>query len=452
MRTVAAIAALLFAAGCGPAREASSTSSKTRSLSAYGMSIDLASGWSGRILLGADRRPVLHAGSFPVPSNDDDSGEIAKESMGRDMYLNVRDLGPGVSAQALPVSFSASEFAQPHSRGWRVNEASREVAASGELYRVTAVSGGQDPPSERALDEANGVLRSLALDTYVHSTVPALPPNAKQIQDYGIRMRLPADWKGKVTRGELGAGSAHIQLRLLERGGTDVAFAAAKLPIELSDAEFVDPGIGFDPKIVAGTGRSFIDHGREFVLWVEADSLPPNPRAVEQANQALATLVVEPGDFYPGKVEPATLATANGWHTGTNGPVEVQPEGQQTSTWASTIPYRDDPQEFPHETLEQLPPQGIVLTVQLFGPDKNGGGRNRADRPPFRLSQAERSYPWEGQIGKIPLYHIGGRVPGQRYDVDIAVFFGRLHASPGQMRVADEELKRLTFPDWSSTD
>ncbi len=452
MRAVAAIAALLVAAGCGPAHEASSTSGKTRSLSAYGMSVALPSGWTGRILLGAAGRPVLHAGSFPVPSNDDDSGEIAKESMGRDMYLNVRDLGPGVSAQALPVSFSASEFAPPHARGWRVNEASREIAASGELYRVTALSGGQDPPSQRELDEANGVLRTLALDPYVHSTVPALPPAATQIEGYGISMRLPGDWKGKVTRGELDAGSAQIHLRLLERGGTDVAFAARKLPIELSDAEFVGPGAGFDPKIVAGTGRSFISHGREFVLWVEADSLPPDPRAVEQANEALATLKVEPGDFYPGKVEPATFATASGWNTRTNGSVEVQPEGQQTWTWASTMPYRDDPLQLRREALERLPSDGIVINVQLFGPDEKGGGRNRVDKPPFRLRQARRIYPWEGQIREIPLYHIGGRVPAQQYDVDIAVFFGRLHPTPGQIAAADAELTRLSFPDWSSTD
>jgi hypothetical protein len=452
MRAVAAIAALVVAAGCGPAHEASSTPGKTRSLSAYGMSVALPSGWTGRILLGAAGRPVLHAGSFPVPSNDDDSGEIAKESMGRDIYLNVRDLGPGVSAQALPVSFSASEFAPPHARGWRVNEASREIAASGELYRVTALSGGQDPPSQRELDEANGVLRTLALDPYVHYTVPALPPAATQIEGYGISMRLPGDWKGKVTRGELDAGSAQIHLRLLERGGTDIAFAARKLPIELSNAEFVGPGGGFDPRIVAGTGRSFIVHGREFVLWVEADSLPPDPWAVEQTNEALATLKVEPGDFYPGKVEPAAFATASGWNTGTNGSVEVQPEGQQTWTWASTIPFADDPPEFPSRTLRRLPPGGIVITAQLFGPDKNGGGRNRAASPPFRLSQGQRSYPWEGQIGKIPLYHIGGRVPGQRYDVGIAVFFGRLHPTPDQVAAADAELARLDTPDWSATD
>ena len=452
MRVLIAIAALFVAAGCGQAKQGSSPSIHARPLSAYGMTVALPSGWSGRILLGAAGRPVLHAGSFPLPSNDDDWGELAKESMGRDIYLNVRDLGPGASAEALPVSFSASEFAQLHSRGWRVTEASREIAASGQLYRVTALSGGPAPPSERELDEANGVLRTLTLAPCVHGAVPPLPAASKQIEGYGISMRLPPGWKGSVTRGELNAESRDISLRLLERGGTDVPFATRKLPIELSDAEFVDPGGGFDPKIVAATGRSFIAHGRDFVLWVEADSLPPGPLAVEQANQALATLAVEPGDFYPGKVEPATFASADGWHAGTSGPVEVQPEGQQTWTWASTIPYVDDPQESQWSTLRRLPPDGIVITVQVFGPDKNGGGQNRADRPPFRLSQAERNYPWEGQIGKIPLYHIGGRVPGQRYDVDIAVFFGRLHPTPGQIAVADAELVRLQTPEWSSTD
>ncbi len=82
-------------------------------LSAYGMSIELPSGWSGRILVGAEGRPVLHAASFPLPSNDGDSGEMAKESMGREIYLNVRDLGPGGSGDALLVSFSTSDFGAP---------------------------------------------------------------------------------------------------------------------------------------------------------------------------------------------------------------------------------------------------------------------------------------------------------------------------------------------------
>ena len=450
MRVLVAIAVVVLAAGCGPAKEGSDLPNDTSSLRAYGMSVSLPSAWSGRILLGATGRPVLHVGSFPLPTNDDDQGEIAKESMGRDMYLNVRDLGSGESANELPVSFSSSDFARPRTRVWRITEASREVAAAGERYRITAVSGGQDPPSDNALAEANSVLRTLRLEPFVHVKVPPLPATAKQIQGYGISMRLPRGWDGSVTSGELNAGSQDIHLRLLERGGTDVDFATRVLPIELSDAEFVGPGGGFDPKIVAGTGRSFIDHGREFVLWVEADTLPPSRLAVEQANQALATLEVEPGDFYPGRVEPATFAAADGWHSGTNGAVEVQPEGQQTWSWASTIPYLDEPPQFPPSTtLRRLPADGIVITVQVFGPDEHGGGRNRANRPPFRLDQASRGYPWEGQIGEIPLYSIGGRATGQSYDVDIAVFFGRNRPTRAQIAAADAELARLKLPDWN---
>lgn len=220
-------------------------------------------------------------------------------------------------------------------------------------------------------------------------------------------------------------------------------------PIRLSSAEFVGPSPGTDPRIAAGTGRSFIDHGRDFVLSVEADSLPPSPELVTQANQALATLDVKPGDFYPGTVEPATFAAADGWHAGNSGQTDVRPEGQQTWTWASTVPYLDEPMQFPpRKSLEQLPPDGIVIGVMLFGPDKRS---SRKAEPPFRIAQAARAYPWEGQVGEFPLYHIAGRTPGQQYNVDIFVFFGRNQPTDEQIAAADAELARLKLPDWGDS-
>ena len=37
---------------------------------------------------------------------------------------------------------------------------------------------------------------------------------------------------------------------------------------------------------------------------------------------------VEPGDFYPGEVEPATFAPAPGWYTGTTGLAAVERESE----------------------------------------------------------------------------------------------------------------------------
>ncbi len=425
-----------------------------RTLRADGISVDLPTGWTGRILLGAAGRAVLHAASFPLPSNDDDSGELAKESMGREIYFNVRDLGPGDSPVEFPITFSASDFGPPPpgpgSMCCRITQVGREVSVSGELYRITAISGGQDPPGDSLLEQANGVLMSLSLSPHTPAAVPSLPADAKRIEGYGISMRLPPGWEGAVTRGKLEASTTGLRLTLRENGGTDAPpFVTGLPPIRISSAEFVGPSPGTDPKIAASTGRSFIDHGRDFVLAIEADSLSPSPELVTEANQALATLDVKAGDFYPGTVEAATFAAADGWRAGSSGSTDVRPDGQQTWTWASTIPYLDEPIQFPpRKTLEQLPPDGIVIDVQMFGPDNPS---TRKAEPPFRMAQADRSDSWEGQVGEIPLYGIAGRVPGQQYELGILVFFGRSHPTAEQISAADAELARLKLPDWSDS-
>jgi hypothetical protein len=462
MRFAGLLAAAALTSGCGPMATHSSSEppADKSALNAYGLSADIPSGWSRRIVLGAEGRPVLHAASFPLPSNDDDSGEIAKESSSG-MYVNVHGLGRNGSADPPPVSFSAADFTEPDPpQGWW--QATRDVAASGELYRITAVSGGRSAPAAMLVAEANQVLGTLVLGPYVPNVVPSLPADAARIKGYGISMRLPTGWNGNVTRGELTASSSDklgaddIQLRMFENGRSpeipDPPFITGVPPIRLTTAEFVPPDGEPDPHVRAITGRSFVDGGRDFVLWVDAGSFPPNPQTVDQANEALATLTVQTGDFYPGTVEPATFRSAEGWHTGTNGTVDVQPDGQHAFTWASTIPYRDEPFDFPpSQTLERLPGDGIVIDVQLDGPDPRLGDRSRPIRLPFRIAEADAGS-FEGLGPENPLYNLVGRAPGQRYEVDISVLFGRAHPTPDQLAAADAELARLHLPDWTSTD
>jgi hypothetical protein len=439
------LAAAAVAAGCGGSLKLPAGHAGTRTLSAYGISVDLPAGWNGRIVLGASGRPVLHAASFPLSANDDDSGEIARETLGQ-AYVNVRNLGPGTSPHAFPVTFTPADFKPSAPTHGRQTEASRQMAASDELFRITVICGGE-APAENVIDEANSVLLGLRLEPYVAAAVRSLPPDAKRIEGYGISMRLPAGWSGGVDRGELDASSGEIRLRLLEHA-SDYGFVTGRAPIELTPAEFVPPSGESDPRIPASSGRSFVDHGRAFMLWVEASSFPPGEGPVNEANEALATLHVEPGDFYPGTVEPATFAQAEGWHTGTSGTTDAKPDGQQTFTWASTAPYRDEPFQFaPRKTLETLPPDGIVIAVQLFGPDEHA----RLATLPLRIAAAEGPSSFEGVGQRTPLYGLGGRMPGQMCGANISVFFGRPHPTPEQIAAADEELARLVLPDWSGT-
>jgi hypothetical protein len=406
------------------------------------MSIAVPQGWEVRIVLGAEGRPVLHAASFDLPTSDDDSGEVARETFGGAAlaYLNVRDLGPGAADDSLPVHFDRASFDRPPdgpgNACCRIVQAARDVSVSGHAYRVTLSVGGDDAPPPATLEQANEILETLALEPH-EPAAPAPPPAARELSRYGIAIALPDGWDGEITRGELVARGDGLSLRLLEHGGSDARFVTTQTPVQLTPAEFLPR----EQTMV--TGHSFVASGREFVLWVEGE---PTARAVERANQALATLRIERGDFYPGLVDPATFAPAGSWTTGTSGSTEVRPDGQQTFTWASTAPYRDEPEQFPPYRTK-LEPDDVLIHVQLYGPTDRANGRVA---PPFRVAQAERNDAWEGQIDGLPLYRIAGRAPGQAYDVGITILFGRAHPTDEQLAAADAELDRLNLPDWET--
>jgi hypothetical protein len=305
-----ALLSLALASGCGdvPVRHASAG----QAVDALGFGLDPPAGWNVRILLGAEGRPVLHAADFPLPANDDDRGEIAHESIGLgQVYVNVRDLGAGEAGSSLPVAFAQAEFPRP----------SRDVTAAGHVYRVTALSGSHDP-SAQDVDEVNALLSTLSLDPYDTQSVPPAH-GGDHLAGYGIEVDLPQGWHGGISPGVVQAASFELSesadprepltpgpdgigFTLREQGGSDAPFVTARLPLQLAASEFVPP----TERLPALTGRSFVANGRKFVLWAYAGSRVPDETALEQANEALASLRVEPGDFYPGAVEPASFEAA----------------------------------------------------------------------------------------------------------------------------------------------
>src|ERR671919_202214 len=96
------VLAMLWLVGCGavegeggpqPSRAGPSLRD-ARTIGGLGIEAELPTGWAARILVGAEGRPVLHAASFPLPANDDDSGSVAQQIIGSAgmAYVNVRDL------------------------------------------------------------------------------------------------------------------------------------------------------------------------------------------------------------------------------------------------------------------------------------------------------------------------------------------------------------------------
>jgi hypothetical protein len=470
VRTAAAAAlalSVVVAAGCGGAETGRQGAGKGRTLSGLGISVELPSGWEGRILLGPTHNlPVLQAASFPLVPGDTEDGEVAQETIGsRGIYINLSDEGPSSeSASQLPVELSRSDFGTPHPGpgylGHAGRYAYRDLVAAGHRHRLVVVAG-HDELDQSGIALINKLLDSVSLERYEPSPQRTSAPTGLRLEGYGMSMRLPAAWQGRILRGLLEASGAGLHVELREHGGTDAPFVTSRFPVQLVQTEFVpacpDACPEWWPHMLAGsaesaepirdaveTGRSFSVNGRDFVLRIASDATPPPAEALEKLNGALKTLEIERGDFYPGRVEPATFGAADGWETGTSGPAEVEPDGQQTSSWAATIPYRDGPFQFPpHRTLEKLAPDDILIVAGL----SQSGPRPQSPERALRLAQAPQTGPFEGTSAEIGQYHLATRFKDE-YDVSVSVFFGRANATAEQLARAQGELDRLHLPEW----
>jgi hypothetical protein len=141
-------------------------------LTGYGISVDLPSGWEGRIYKRPEGDPTLHAGNFPLPVEDGDFGSRALAGMGdRGAFLVVteydRELaGRGLFAPAAPAPLPATS----ELNAWalmRIRKGQfgiqRFMTIGGRPFCVYVVVGSIPGPS-RLLAEANNVLRSLSID------------------------------------------------------------------------------------------------------------------------------------------------------------------------------------------------------------------------------------------------------------------------------------------------
>jgi hypothetical protein len=306
---------------------------------------------------------------------------------------------------------------------------------------------------------------------------------ARQLEPrYGITVTLPAGWEGRLGRGALHAASfplaagdsawapqAGRQMRpddvlvsVFEnepRRGAPLElgeFPELSGPLRLDAADF-EPfdGITEDSR-ATGHGyarRTFQVAGRFFVLFSEAGERVPSPSLLDDLNELLGSLVVDPGDFFPGTVEPARFPERTGWFVGTSGSEEARADGEFTTAWASTIPYADEWNALPpFETLERLPRDGIVIWLGVsrsnrFPPDGEGDETFPAGQPPFSLGDFERRGEWQGQVRDLPAYVLWATVR-HRYQVDLRVYLGRPDPAEATLAEAQAMLDGLELPDW----
>jgi hypothetical protein len=287
------------------------------------------------------------------------------------------------------------------------------------------------------------------------------------ISGYGMTISVPRGWEGEISRGAVRLANRTVPTepgpRTLERGDLVVSVLerepspdewggidADAGPPTLAVDDFTAPESGTAPEHHGVAHRFVSMAGRVFVLFGEAGSRPVREDTVAQANAALGTLEVEPGDFYPGAVAPATFARAPGWHTGDSGPFGRRPWGEQTQSWAATVAYADGPFDLPpRRTVERLPEDGVLVWVGLSRASAPDALRARypALERPYQLADFDVHSVWEGQIRDVPEYELLTRVPGQ-YKVEVRVYFGRGDPTPEMRAAAQAELERLRLPDW----
>jgi hypothetical protein len=294
------------------------------------------------------------------------------------------------------------------------------------------------------------------------------------MQRYGITLEVPAGWDVELTRGAVYAASFDVHAREPTAGlpadgvslhlfEADPAADSPPLELELYPARTRPPALAEsdfrppepDAQRVEGVARrSFSLAGRPFDLFAYSGSLPPPPDALARLNELLTSLAVEPGDFYPGTVAPAEFTLREGWNVNTSGPKPIRADGEWLTAWASTIPYRDPWNALPpHETLEALPDDGVVIWVGLernsrfppTAPDREG--IVPPVEPPFRIADLEHYRHWEGQVDDIPEYRLWGTVRRQ-YRIDLRLYFGRPEPTPAMLDEAQAMLDGLRLPDW----
>jgi hypothetical protein len=144
---------------------------------------------------------------------------------------------------------------------------------------------------------------------------------------------------------------------------------------------------------------------------------------------------------------PVHFAPAPGWHTG-HGAAGACPgvpaeRCTQVGAWASTIRWRDCADCLPpHRTLAALPPDGVVLYVEL-AIEHPPVAKHTIVWPP-RIALRQVVGPVKGAPLQIGAYQTFARVGG--LEVYVVAFFGRLRPTPAQLAAANAELRRAKLP------
>ena len=275
----------------------------------------------------------------------------------------------------------------------------------------------------------------------------------------GVSIVVPEGWQADVARGRIqiqdyaGTGDpavGQVQAFLREysqalAAGDGFPYPELAGPLTIQPGEY--PSVQFAQDATQGPGitgaaRFFTASGRRFELFARYGGDPPAAAAGAGLNDILATLRVQPGDFYPGTLDPPAFSPAQGWYIGGDGPTGARPEGDQLCAWASTIPYRD-PQNCPIAayTIDALPPDGMVISANAY----RNWSLPHGQLPETLTLPGQLGSPGEG--GRRSL-DIQGIAPGGYY-VEISVNVAAdATLTPAMRNQAQAMVDSLHLPTW----
>ena len=291
----------------------------------------------------------------------------------------------------------------------------------------------------------------------VSSTGPQVAGTS--VSGRGVSMTVPDGWHADVSVGRVqiqnytGRGdptAGQVQAFLSEYSEAFSANDGFLYP-ELAGSLTIEPGEFPSTQFakdaeqgpgVSGAARFFTASGRRFELFARYGGNPPPTAAVAGLNAILATLRVQPGDFYPGILDPPTFSPMQGWFIGGDAPTGARPEGDQLCAWASTIPYRDS-QSCPIAagTIDALPPDGMVISVSAYRNWSLPSGQL-----PSKLTlPAELGSPREGARRSLDIQGMSA----DGYYVEITVNVAKdATLTPGMRDQAQAMVDGLQLPTW----
>jgi len=136
---------------------------------------------------------------------------------------------------------------------------------------------------------------------------------------------------------------------------------------------------------------------------------------------------------------PALFSPQPGWHVGHQTvracPGVAASRCVQAASWAATIPWHGCGSCLPHQMVTTLPPDGIVLQVDV-AIERPLVARPTSAWPP--TIRAENLSGVEGIPSRYGVYQLFARFG--RLEAYVWAFFGRTHPTPKQLAAANLEL------------